>query len=386
MDNIYELHRYLAFVALAFALVHPAILFAKDPKYWPLLNIFTSPPRAKFAVAAVLALVALVALSVWREKLIKRYRVWKWGHAVLALVVVVGSMAHAVLVNYYLRDRWQQLAWLVLSMLFLLVGIWVRIVQPTLRLRRRWRVKSNTPGAAETNRLELELVDPKSYGPKGFAFKPGQFAWLTAKRSPFSLTSNPFSICSSAQTRDRISFTIKTQTGITTEVTELKPGDVVYVDGPHGTFHWHEQAANASTLFIAAGVGITPILSMLESLADQGNLGHHFLWLANRDQANIIGHPQLVALQSRLKLSITHVLSQQTGATLPPEDAQLQYVTGRLDVSRVQSLFLALPQEVMQSCAVYMCGPNAFMDSVNAALLSKGVPRTRIFFEKFAMN
>ena len=52
MDGVLRFHRQMAYVATVFALIHPLILFTIDAKYWPLLNIFTSPLRAKFAVAS----------------------------------------------------------------------------------------------------------------------------------------------------------------------------------------------------------------------------------------------------------------------------------------------------------------------------------------------
>jgi predicted ferric reductase len=60
MDALMAFHKRMAYVATVFALVHPTILFIKDEKYWPLLNVWTSPLRAKLAVAAVVALLLLV--------------------------------------------------------------------------------------------------------------------------------------------------------------------------------------------------------------------------------------------------------------------------------------------------------------------------------------
>ena len=60
IDALTRFHKEIAYVALGFILAHPILLFIQNtPKYLPLLNVFTAPWRARFAVAAV------VLLLVW---------------------------------------------------------------------------------------------------------------------------------------------------------------------------------------------------------------------------------------------------------------------------------------------------------------------------------
>ena len=85
VDVMLQYHRQMAYVALAFILAHPLLLFVYDPgKFLPLLNPLTAPLRAHMAVLSTLALLALVALSVWRKRLRMGYEAWQLTHGILA--------------------------------------------------------------------------------------------------------------------------------------------------------------------------------------------------------------------------------------------------------------------------------------------------------------
>ncbi len=266
IDLVLRFHRQMAYVATAFVFAHPIILFLIDSRFIGLLDIFTSPLRAKFAVAAWVALLVIIVLSTLRQRLRMSYETWQLTHAVLGLLVVVLALGHVLLVGYYVREWWEQTLWIVLSAAFIGLGVWVRVIKPLLRHRRRWVVESIIPEHGDASAVTLRLLDPTSYGPKGFRYEAGQFAWLLARRSPFSMTYHPFSFTTSAEDPDLVSFTIKHHDGFTREVPDLTVGEHLYLDGPYGSFTLPESGP---VVLIGAGVGITPLLSMLETIADR---------------------------------------------------------------------------------------------------------------------
>jgi predicted ferric reductase len=69
IDVLLQYHRQMAYTSLLFILAHPLLLFVADTGYLALLDVTTAPLRAKMAVTSTVALLVLVALSVWRKKL-----------------------------------------------------------------------------------------------------------------------------------------------------------------------------------------------------------------------------------------------------------------------------------------------------------------------------
>ena len=67
-----------------------------------LLNVFEAPWRARLAVTSTVALLVLIATSVWRKLLGLQYEVWRVLHDALAVLVVGLGMAHAVMWGNYI--------------------------------------------------------------------------------------------------------------------------------------------------------------------------------------------------------------------------------------------------------------------------------------------
>jgi predicted ferric reductase len=370
MDIVLSFHRQVAFLATLLVFAHPIILFLFDPAFLGLLDVFTSPLRAKFGVASCVALLVLIGLSVFRQRLRVRYETWQLTHALIAVAVVMLALAHVLLVGYYVREPWEQALWIVLSAAFIALGVWVRIVKPLVRRRRRWIVETVAPDAGGTTTVTIRLDHEHAHGLPGFAFEAGQFAWLQARSSPFAMSYHPFSISSSAERPDRISFTIKAHDGFSREIAGLIEGDPVYLDGPFGAFVLPDEGP---LVLIGAGVGVTPLLSMLETIADRGESRPCALWLANRDEASISCGAQIESLRARMPLEVVHVLSKP-GPGWTGE-------TGHIDAAFIGAHAATAPA----GSSYCICGPDALMDTVEKSLAATGVPADSIHSERFGM-
>jgi predicted ferric reductase len=348
MDLVLGFHRQMAYLATALVFAHPIILL-----------------RAKFAVASCVLLLAVIALSVFRQRLRLSYEAWQATHAILAVAVVATALAHVLLVGYYVREWWEQTLWIVLSAAFIGLGVWVRLIKPVLRRRHPWQVESIEHDVDDVTTITIGSVDARP-----FRFDPGQFAWLQARRSPFAITYHPFSISSSAERPGRISFSIKAHERFSRDVAGLRPGDRMYVDGPFGAFVLPESGPIVG---IGAGVGVTPLLSMFETLADRGDTRPVQLWLGNRAETTISCLAQITALQQRLDLEVVHVLSRPSAAW--------QGVTGHIDATFLRS---HLPTAATGS-TFCICGPDALMDAVEKVLAAEGVRPDAIRSERFGM-
>ncbi len=140
-------------------------------------------------------------------------------------------------------------------------------------------------------------------------FKFGQFAWLTLRASPFHIKDHPFSFSSSAACGDYIEFTIKELGDFTRTIKDIKAGEVAYLDGPYGVFTVDRYPQAMGFVFIAGGIGMAPIMSMLRTLADRNEQRSLLLIYGNKRWEDIMFKAELRTLQTRLNLRVVHVLN-----------------------------------------------------------------------------
>src|SRR5262245_57022725 len=300
-DALLQFHRQIGYVGLAFVLVHFAIS-AHWTEVTPAKAI-AAPLLVWFGMAALLALIVLIATSVWRRRLRLSYEAWHVVHTALALVVVVGALLHVFFVDEYVSSVWKQILWGLMSAAFVGLLVWVRLVKPRQALARPWRLERVVPERGDTTTLVLEPPAAAN-----FRFEPGQFGWFAIGRSPFSITQHPFSFASSAE-RDEVELAVKALGDFTSGVDELEPGTTVYVDGPHGVFSIDQDEGPGFGL-IAGGVGIAGLISMLRTMADRHDVRPALLFYANREWDGVAFREELETLEGRLNLTVVHVLEQ----------------------------------------------------------------------------
>jgi predicted ferric reductase len=367
-DVVYHFHRQISLITFALILAHPLLLFINAPQTLELLNLASAPWRARMGVTAVILLLALIGASIWRKSIKLEYSAWRIGHGILATMVVALSMAHIMLVKHYLNLPWKQALWATYGVFWVGLLFYLRVFKPLELLRRPYEVERVIQERGNAWTLVLKPV-----GHRGMRFMPGQFAWLTAGRSPFADAEHPFSFSSSASQPDRLAFTIKELGDFTRTIKEMQVGQRAYLDGPFGAFSVDRHPHAPQFAFIAGGVGITPIMSMLRTLADRGDRRPLLLLFANRDWENVIFREELEALRARLNLTLVHVLEK------PPAGwaGEIGFVSRDL-------LDRYLPGEkARNSIEIFICGPPKMMNAVESALVKIGVPLGDFHSERF---
>jgi predicted ferric reductase len=371
-DRVLQVHRQMTVLITIGMLAHPLILFVWDSRFLKLLNLVDAPMRAKFAVISVLLTLVLIATSMGRRALHLSYQVWQLLHVGLAVLIVVTALLHVLLIGYYVDQVWEKALWIAYSAAFIWIGLWVRVFRPLLRWRRRWRVVSVEEQPGPGHRITIEPLRPEAYGGRGFRFRPGQFAWISAGHSPFSIDFHPFSISSSAESPNRLQFIIKAERHFTARVHTFQPGDHIYLDGPWGHFS-SDRYDGPGYVFIGGGVGVTPLLSMLSTMADRGESRPCWAILGNRYESSIVGRVELDALLERLDLVVVHTLSA-------PEQAWTGH-RGRIDATLLADV---LPSD-RDELQYFICGSDAMMAGALAALRELGIPEHQVHAEQFAM-
>ncbi|MEV6983304.1 1,2-phenylacetyl-CoA epoxidase subunit PaaE [Sphaerisporangium sp. NPDC051017] len=210
-----------------------------------------------------------------------------------------------------------------------------------------------------------------------FAFRPGQSLTLRAivdgrdeRRS--------YSICSPAGGPLRIGVReIPGGLFSTWLVRRLRPGDQVAVQPPTGGFT-ADLTRPAHHVFIAAGSGITPVLSIAASaLAVPGSQAT--LFYGNRTTRTVMFAEELADLKDSApaRVELVHVLSRE------PREPEL--FTGRLDADKLGVLIPALVA-VPDVGHWWLCGPYEMVVGARRVLGGLGVPAERVHHELFYVD
>lgn len=368
MDIIYYFHRLAAIGGVALVIGHYVILRTRYPDALGALNPLAAPWQMTVGRLSLMLFVGLIISSLWRKTLGLEYDRWRFWHGVLAVVAVILAAAHVAGVGYYTQTPWKRVVWGGYTGMWLLLLGYIRIVKPWALLRHTYRVTEVRAERGDSWTLTLEPVrQPR------LKFRPGQFAWLTLGRSPFHAREHPFSFSGSAEDPVALRFTIKELGDFTRTVRHTPVGATAYVDGPHGVFTTDYHPHAPGFVFLAGGVGIAPIMSILRTLADRGDQRPLRLIFGNATWDRVLFREELEALQSRLNLTVVHVLQQ------PPPGWP-----GAVGVLSREVVEKALPPEARANTFL-LCGPKPMTDSVQQTLRAARVPLSRIHLELFDM-
>jgi predicted ferric reductase len=366
-DVIYHFHRRISLTAVALVVVHPAILIAAGSDKLAMPDSLAEVPMgAVFAVLSLGSVVLLVIMALWRTRLKISYEFWHFSHIVLALAAVGGGLLHMVGWGFYLVDPWKRALWVCMTIFWIALLFYVRLVKPLFMLRRPYRVSEVRPERGDTTTL---VMHPDGHA--GFRFRPGQFGWLTLWGSPFRITGHPFSFSSSAEAQDgRVEMTIRNLGDFTQGIAKVPVGRRVYLDGPYGAFTIGNPAD--MHVLIAGGIGITPMMSMIRTLADRGDKRPLILLYGGKDIESMTFREELDTLSRRVDLTVVYVLSQAPQGW-PGE-------TGYIDADLFKR---HLPPHYADH-EYFICGPDVMMDAIEAALSEMKVPIGKYHSERYS--
>ncbi|WP_282093539.1 hybrid-cluster NAD(P)-dependent oxidoreductase [Epibacterium ulvae] len=208
-----------------------------------------------------------------------------------------------------------------------------------------------------------------------FKFEPGQFLTLELP-VPGGPLYRTYTISSSPSRPLSISVTVKAQKdsiGTRWMLDSLRPGMQIKAIGPAGQFTLDTQNKK-KYLFISAGSGVTPTLSMTTYLYDRGtDIDVNIINCARRP-GEIIGYQALMAMAARvptIKL-----------AFIVEEDDPFQVWTGLR--GRMNQIMIGIIAGDYLERDIYCCGPEPFMDAVREMLIGLGYDMARYNQESFS--
>ncbi|MBA1203215.1 phenylacetate-CoA oxygenase/reductase subunit PaaK [Pseudomonas capeferrum] len=158
----------------------------------------------------------------------------------------------------------------------------------------------------------------------------------------------------------------------------LKPGQQLDVMPPCGSFFVPlDPSRKGRYLGVAAGSGITPILSIIKSTLEREPGSHFTLLYGNRSSSGALFRDRLEDLKNLYldRLNLIFVFSR--------EQQDIDLYNGRIDADKCGQLFSRW-MDVSSLDAAFLCGPQAMTATVRGSLESNGMPAERIHFELFA--
>ena len=366
VDILYYFHKQISLLLLLFVLAHPLILIVSEPVVVEMLKPNLLNRYMAAGIVSFVFVVLIMVSSLWRKQLGIHYDNWRLVHIFLSASAFLLALVHIEGVSHYIATPEKRIVWGAIMGCWFLLLLYVRLVKPIYLLRKPYKVGNVL---SERGNAYTIVVTPVEHA--GIRFRPGQFVWLTMWSSPFSIREHPFSISSSAEQPGELRFTIKELGDFTKRVKDAPRGLPVYLDGPYGAFTIDRYTAAPGYVFIAGGIGIAPIMSMLRTLADRKDKRSHVLFFAGGNLDKLTFYDELSELKKILFLQKVIVLENPHSGW----KGESGFLTGEM-------LKRHLPENKSE-LEYFICGPVPMIHLAEKELNRLGIPLHHLHSELF---
>jgi len=365
LDHLAVWHRWNGFLAVNLLVAHTVLItigyaISNRATFWAQTRDFVN--NYADVLMAYVALGLLIAVSITSVRAARRRlrrETWYSVHLYAYLAVALGFAHQLAVGNDFVTDPLARAWWVVLYLVVIAILVTWRVVLPwRFNARHRLRVKNVVHEARGVVTINLTGKHLKAIGAA-----PGQFfLWRFLTRDGW-WKSHPFSL-SAAPTARNLRITVK-DLGDTTHVLQsVRSGTPVFAEGPFGTFTGR-RGTGRPTLFIAGGIGITPIRAMLDEVATGSRCT--LLYRVNSEDEVVFGK-ELRDIASRKGVDVHFLIGVEIG------DDQ----TDQLGIPAITRL---VPDVTERDC--FVCGPPALISVVCRRLHTIGVPHSSVHFERF---
>ncbi|MEB0002009.1 ferredoxin reductase family protein [Cryobacterium sp. RTC2.1] len=356
---LYLILAHAVLLTIGYALVQPAGFF---DEVWIMFSSLPDMPLAFLGLGLLIAVV-VTSLVIVRHKF--RYEVWHLVH-LLSYVAVLVAIPHQLSVGTLFREgSLQRYYWLALYAGVAGSIILFRFIVPIVRSLRA--------------RLTVVGVDQEARGVVSIRLSGRQLRSLKAKSGQFFIwrfwtpglwwQAHPFSL-SAAPTGSSLRITVRGLGDASSTLPRLPVGTRVSFEGPYGLFTDFARTSPRIVL-IAAGIGVAPIRSLLETATFAPGQATVLLRSSTVDDTYLV--EELAALCRARGAELRIIAGKRapgTSSWLPGDAVQARITLATL-----------VPK--LREADVYICGPRKWTDEVVRDARSAGLPTRQIHFERF---
>ena len=365
-DRLVAWHRKLGPWSLYLILIH--VLFitlswaGQDhiPLYKEIWNFLKTFPWMWPALAGFFLMMLAGVTSYRKARAKMSYETW-WIIHVYTYIAIAASFMHQVLNGQmFINHPLNRLYWTMLYILMAAAVIIYRFGIPLVRSLRHnlvvEKVIVEAPG--------LISVIMRGRNLKGLAAEGGQFfGWRFLTRGHF-LMSHPYSL-SAAPTDNHLRITIKDLGDHSRATRFIKKGTRVFVEGPYGAFT-AGRATQPHVVMVGGGVGITPIRALMDEFKNGVQMDVFY---------RVSKKEELI-----LKDELDYLEANSNGMT------RVHYMVGSRKEFPMTADFLKSYAPRIADSDIYICGPEALVETVRHAAEELGVPKNRFHDEDFAFH
>jgi predicted ferric reductase len=323
------------------------------------VSLLTTVTDVLMATVAWFLLLGVAAFSARAARRRLSYETWYYTHLCTYLAIALAFSHQFAVGPAFCSSLAARVAW---SSLYVAVGVlllWYRVIIPLRSAaRHRFTVQAVRP---EARGIVSVLISGRDFDL--LRAEPGQFFRWRFLTKELWWQSHPYSL--SAMPRpDLMRVTVKARGDHSGSLASLKPGTRIIAEGPYGAFT--PLLTGRRVLFIAGGVGITPIRAMFAALPKGMSSGVTLLYRAS--------HPRDV------------VFSRELNAIASDRQAALHYLIGsreELGYDPLDADHLRRTVPGLHRYEAYVCGPAGMTQTAVTALRAAGIPHRRIHHESF---
>jgi predicted ferric reductase len=288
------------------------------------------------------------------------YKLWLLTHKFLGLFFFIGGL-HVFFIESDTSEGFLRLYVLTIVLIGLLAFTYKTLLGSILIRKYQYKVDSVS---LEGDVISLEMSPIQA----PMSYKPGQFIFIQLPGALAQGINNewhPFSIAS-APTGGTIGIKVKALGDYSKSLLNALPGMTVTVEGAYGRFTY-TNFKNTDQIWIAGGIGITPFLSMAQSL----HLAQNYkvdLYYSVKSESELIGIQKLTELVN---------MPNATLRVIPYDTSKYGFLTPEA-ITRISGNLVAKE--------FFICGPPAMMKSMRKQLVALKVPNSSIHSEEFSMS